>query len=46
MQQFGFNKIGLQRYYSHISAWVFSCMSAAYLQNTFFKNTYAMIDSS
>ena len=31
----GFNKVALQLYSNHTSAWVFSCKFAAYLQNTF-----------
>ena len=31
-----FNKAALQIYWNHTSAWVFSCKSAAYFQNTYF----------
>ena len=30
-----FNKVALQLYWNHMSAWVFSCKFAAYFQNTF-----------
>ena len=30
-----FNKVAKQLYWSHTSAWVFSCKFAAYFQNTF-----------
>ena len=30
-----FNKVALQLYWNHISAWVLSCRFAAYFQNTF-----------
>ena len=30
-----FNKVALQLYWNHTSAWVFSCKFAAYFQNTF-----------
>ena len=31
-----FNKVAKQLYWNHILAWVFSCIFAAYFQNTFF----------
>ena len=37
MPKSNFNKVALQFYWNHISAWVFSSKFAAYFQNTFFK---------
>ena len=31
-----FNKVALQLYWNHTSAWVFSCKFAAFFQNTFY----------
>ena len=39
MPKCDFNKVALQLYWNHTSAWVFSCKFAAYFQNTFPKNT-------
>ena len=35
MPKCDFNKIALQLYQNHISAWLFSCKFATYFQNTF-----------
>ena len=35
MPKCDFNKVALQLYWNHTSAWVFSCRFAAYFQNTF-----------
>ena len=35
MPKCDFNKVALQLYWNHTLAWVFSCKSAAYFQNTF-----------
>ena len=35
MPKCDFNKVALQLYRNHTSAWVFSCNFAAYFQNTF-----------
>ena len=35
IQKCDFNKVALQIYWSHTSAWMFSCKLAAYFQNTF-----------
>ena len=35
MPKCNFNKVALQLYWNHTSAWVFSCKFAAYFQNTF-----------
>ena len=35
MLQCDFNKVALQFYFNHTSAWVFSCKPAEYFQNTF-----------
>ena len=35
MPKCDFNKVALQLYRNHTSAWVFSCKFAAYFQNTF-----------
>ena len=35
MPKCDFNKLSLRLYWNHTSAWVFSCKSVAYLQNTF-----------
>ena len=37
MPKCDFNKVGLQLYGNHTSAWVFSCKFAAYFQNTFYQ---------
>ena len=37
MPKCDFNKVALQLYWNHTSAWVFSCKFAAYFQNTFSK---------
>ena len=37
MPKCDFNKVALQLYWNHTSAWVFSCKFAAYFQNTFFQ---------
>ena len=37
MPKCDFNKVALQLYWNHISAWVFSCKFAAYFQNTFLQ---------
>ena len=39
MPKCDFNKIAKKLYWDHTCAWVFSCKSAVYFQNTFFKNT-------
>ena len=39
MPKCGFNNVALQLYWNHTSAWMFSCEFAAYLQNTFPRNT-------
>ena len=36
MPKCDFNKVALQIYWNHTSAWVFSCKFAAYFQNTFY----------
>ena len=36
MPKCDFNKVTLQIYWNHTSAWVFSCNFAAYFQNTFY----------
>ena len=33
-----YNKVALQLYRNHTSAWVFPCKFAAYFQDTFLKN--------
>ena len=35
MPKCDFNKVALQLYWRHTSAWVFYCKLAAYFQNTF-----------
>ena len=35
MPKCDFNKVALQLYWNHTSAWVFSCKFAAYFQNNF-----------
>ena len=35
MPKCDYNKVALQLYCNHTSAWVFSCKFAAYFQNTF-----------
>ena len=35
MSKCDFNKVALQLYWNHTSAWVFSCKFVAYFQNTF-----------
>ena len=35
MTECDFNKVALQHYWNHTSAWVFSCKFAAYFHNTF-----------
>ena len=37
--QVWFNKVALQLYWNHTSAWLFSCKFAAYLRTTFTRNT-------
>ena len=37
MPKYDFNKVALQIYWNHTSAWVFSCKFAAYFQNTFYE---------
>ena len=39
MPKCDFNKVALQLYRNHTSAWVFSCTFAASSQDTFYKNT-------
>ena len=39
MPKSDFNKVALQLYWNHTSAWVFFCKFAAYFQNTVPKNT-------
>ena len=39
MAKCDFNKIAKKFYWNHTCTWVFSCKSAVYFQNTFFKNT-------
>ena len=36
MKKCAFNKVALQLYWNQTSAWVFSCKSVAYFQNTFY----------
>ena len=36
MPECDFNKVALQLYLNHTSAWVFSCKYAAYFQNNLF----------
>ena len=37
MQTQDCNKVAIQLYWNHTSAWVFSCIVDAYLLNTFFE---------
>ena len=37
------NNVGLQLFWTRTSAWVFSCIFAAYLYNTFLKITYGKL---
>ena len=37
MEKCDFSNVGLQPYWNHTSALVFSCIFTAYLQNTFFE---------
>ena len=39
MPKCNFNKVALQLYSNHTSAWMFSCKCTAYFQNTFFIRT-------
>ena len=40
MPKYDFNKVALQIFWNHASAWVFSRKFAAYFQNTFFKEHF------
>ena len=40
MPKCDFNKVTMQRYWNHTSAWVFSCKFAPYFPNTFRANIY------
>ena len=40
MPKCDFNKVALQFYWNHTSAWVFSCKFAAYFQNNFFRTPF------
>ena len=44
MQKCGFNKVALQIYRNHTSAWVFSCKFAAYFQNIFYLELLGVAD--
>ena len=37
LPKYDFNKVSLQLYLNHTSAWVFSCKFAAYFQNIFYQ---------
>ena len=37
MRKYDFKKVAMQFYRNHTSAWVFSCIFVAYLQNTVFE---------
>ena len=46
MPKCDFNKVAKQLYGSHILAWVFSTKFDANFQNTFYKNTYGLLQEN
>ena len=42
MPKCNFNKVALQLYWNHTSAWMFSCKFSAYFQNTFSQEHHWM----
>ena len=43
MSKCDFNKVALQFYRNHTSAWLFSCIFAAYFRTPFSKNTFGWL---